>query len=162
MCESEYPTISSIPRTVKNLIFDSGCYANIPELTLSGFSILESITFKTNSFNNTHTAYIESSTVTSITFESNTFNGNSNDGSLTLYTSVLVSCTIKSNALTKIKTIYLRELTKSVTWTLSRPSCTSVSYIKYYGVATLIPMRILWCGNSYSNETNVCYQNQRR
>ena len=56
---------------------------------------------------------------------------------------LFVSCTIKSDTLKKIKTIYLRELTKSVTWTLSRPSCTSVSYIKYYGVATLIPMRLM-------------------
>ena len=129
--EQEYPTIDDIPRNAEVLIFTSGAYADLPELTLSGFSNLESITFESNSFKNTHSLNIESSTVSSITFESSSFNGNSNNGVLSLHTSNLQFVVFKPNVMKIVRTIYLRGFSKSILWTVYRRSLLSLETIYY-------------------------------
>ena len=138
---------------VKNLIFGSGCYANVPQITINDFPILETLIFKSNSFRNTHTVYIESFTVTSITFESNTFNGDSSDGSLTLYTTQLASLILKSDVLKKISTIYIRNIPQACVWTLSKPCLISVNTIRYSNVSSFYLIRLVSTIKTFGGHT---------
>ena len=155
--QQEYPTIDDIPRNAETLIFTSGAYANLTELTLSGFSNLESIVFKSNSFSNTHSLYIESATVSSITFENFSFNGISDNGVLSLHTPNLQFVVFEPDVMKNIRTIYLRGFSKSILWTVYNRSLVSLETIYYAnmlsGFATSLVQAIESSGTSTDNIT---------